>query len=295
MPALSSMFFLQSPVCFSKRSRRQNQTKSDNALQPACDLMEIRWLNFDFGFCLAERSTHLLFQLLLDLLQVGPQIHGHLVFGAQQGSQHGIGWHPHPLQDRLLEILPVQILNLWLQIIYLKKKERKNASPEMCVGGDSEWKGPLVHLLVGLFNFELHVVSLLIHQINLLVKFPTQFLKMRNKWRRRSRHAERMSGWFNSSATETISAPDSRVKTYFHLHFFDGVDSLFSLTFGLPGESSCSLGWTGWDTCPPGTSSSPQLPSAPPPPTWPHQSAAARSGSKTRSVWKLGLVCGKGI
>lgn len=165
----------------------------------------------------------------------------------------------------------------------------------MCVGGDSEWKGPLVHLLVGLFNFELHVVSLLIHQINLLVKFPTQFLKMRNKWRRRSRHAEQMSGWFNSSAAETISAPDSRVKTYLHLHFFDGVDSLFSLTFGLPGESSCSLGWTGWDTCPPGTSSSPQLPSAPPPPTWPHRSAAARSDSKTRSVWKLVLVCGKGI
>lgn len=38
-----------------------------------------------------------------------------------------------------------------------------------------------MYLLAGLVNFELHVVSLLIHQINLLVKFPTQFLKMRNK------------------------------------------------------------------------------------------------------------------
>lgn len=43
------------------------------------------------------------------------------------------------------------------------------------------WYRHGVYLLVALFNFELHVVSLLIHQIDLLVKFPTQFLEMRSK------------------------------------------------------------------------------------------------------------------
>lgn len=101
------------------------------------------------------------------------------MFGAQQSGQHGVGRHPHLLEYWLLEILPVQILNLRLQIIDLKQ-----TATEMHPGKDIElesWYRRVVYLLVGLFNFELRVVSLLVHQINLLVKFPTQFLEMKNK------------------------------------------------------------------------------------------------------------------
>lgn len=34
----------------------------------------------------------------------------------------------------------------------------------------------MAYLFVGLFHFHIHVVSLIIHQIYLLVKFPAQFL-----------------------------------------------------------------------------------------------------------------------
>ncbi len=35
-------------------------------------------------------AAHLLFHLLLDLLQVGPQVHVDRVLGAQQSLQHGV-------------------------------------------------------------------------------------------------------------------------------------------------------------------------------------------------------------
>lgn len=115
MPALSSTFFLQSPVCFSWRSRMHNHTVKNKSL----DLFQPVW-SLASG-CLVKQSTHLLFQLLFDLLQIGPEIHRHFVFGAQQSSQHSVGRHPHPFEDWLLEILPIQILNLRFQVINLKE------------------------------------------------------------------------------------------------------------------------------------------------------------------------------
>lgn len=63
-------------------------------------------------------NSHLLFHFLFDLLQVGSQVHGHFMFGAQQSGQHGIGRHPHFLQSWLLK-LPLQILDHYLQVINL--------------------------------------------------------------------------------------------------------------------------------------------------------------------------------
>lgn len=51
----------------------------------------------------SRRVTHLLCVLLLDRLQVGSQIHGHLVLGAQQSPQHGIGGDTDSTQGRSLE------------------------------------------------------------------------------------------------------------------------------------------------------------------------------------------------
>jgi len=54
--------------------------------------------------------SHLLLDLFLDLFEVGSQVHGHFVFGAQQG-----------LKSRFLEFTD-QVLNLYLQILNLQKR-----------------------------------------------------------------------------------------------------------------------------------------------------------------------------
>ena len=69
--------------------------------------------------------THLLFHLLLDLLQVGPQIYGYLVFGAQQGTKHGISRHVHFLQDWFLE-LALEVLHLHLRVFSLQRLQVTN-------------------------------------------------------------------------------------------------------------------------------------------------------------------------
>ena len=63
-------------------------------------------------------SSHLLFDLLLDLLQVGSQVHGHLVFSSQQRLQHGISRHADFLQGGLLH--SAQLHHLQLQLSDLK-------------------------------------------------------------------------------------------------------------------------------------------------------------------------------
>lgn len=50
--------------------------------------------------------TYLLSVFLLDLLQVGPQVHAHLVLRAQQRLQHGVGRHTHPPKWGPLELAP---------------------------------------------------------------------------------------------------------------------------------------------------------------------------------------------
>ena len=64
--------------------------------------------------------SHLLLDLLLDLLETGPQVHGDLVFGAQQGRQHGVSRHAHLLQGWLLHAH--QVNNLDLQILDLGER-----------------------------------------------------------------------------------------------------------------------------------------------------------------------------
>ena len=67
-------------------------------------------------------AAHLLLHLLLDLLQVGPQVHVDRVLGAQQGLQHGVGGHAHLLQDGLLE-LALQVLHFDLQVFDLEGED----------------------------------------------------------------------------------------------------------------------------------------------------------------------------
>lgn len=60
--------------------------------------------------------------LLLHRLEVSSEVHGALVFGAQQSSHHLICWHPHLPQGGLLE-LTTKVLYLQLQLVDLKVKQ----------------------------------------------------------------------------------------------------------------------------------------------------------------------------
>lgn len=62
---------------------------------------------------------YLLSVLLLDLLQVGSEVHADLVLGAQQGPQHRISRHAHPAQWRPLELAP-QVKELLAQVFQLQ-------------------------------------------------------------------------------------------------------------------------------------------------------------------------------
>lgn len=69
-----------------------------------------------FNFC-----THLLSVLFLDRLEVGPQVHGDFMLGAQQRAQDGVSRHSHPPQVRPLEF-PPQVQHLNVQIFDLHKE-----------------------------------------------------------------------------------------------------------------------------------------------------------------------------
>lgn len=58
--------------------------------------------------------------LLLHRLEVSSEVHGALVFGAQQGSHHLVCRHPHLPQSRLFE-LASQILHFQLQLVDLRQ------------------------------------------------------------------------------------------------------------------------------------------------------------------------------
>ena len=66
-----------------------------------------------------KSGSDLLRILLLHRLEVGTQVHGHLVFRAQQGTQHGISRDADTPQGRALE-LPAQIQHLELQVLDLQ-------------------------------------------------------------------------------------------------------------------------------------------------------------------------------
>ena len=102
-------------------------------------------------------SSHLLLDLLLDLLQVGSQVHGHLVFSSQQSLQHGVSRHTYFLQGGLLHA--AQLRNPQLQLSDLKtqtdaqRHETKYLltaaeTGKMFSGGD--FKGPVHHFNTGL-------------------------------------------------------------------------------------------------------------------------------------------------
>lgn len=74
----------------------------------------------------SRRVTHLLRVLLLDRLQVGSEVHGHLVLGAQQSPQHGIGGDADSPQGRALE-LSSEIKHLDFQILNLQGEERRRS------------------------------------------------------------------------------------------------------------------------------------------------------------------------
>lgn len=62
--------------------------------------------------------THLFCVLLLNRLEVGTKIHGHFVFGTEQGAQDGVCRHPHPPECGPLK-LPPQVQHLDIQIFDL--------------------------------------------------------------------------------------------------------------------------------------------------------------------------------
>lgn len=64
-------------------------------------------------------NGYLLCVLLLDLLQVGSEVHVDLVLGAQEGPQHRIGGHAHPAQGWPLEFAP-QVKELLAQVFQLQ-------------------------------------------------------------------------------------------------------------------------------------------------------------------------------
>ena len=70
-------------------------------------------------------QPHLLLDLLLDLLQVGSQVHGHLVFSSQQSLQHGVSRHTYFLQGGLLHA--GQLHHLQLQILNLQAETHDDA------------------------------------------------------------------------------------------------------------------------------------------------------------------------
>lgn len=68
------------------------------------------------------REQHLLLLdvLLLDGLEIGTQVHGAFVLGAQKGTHHLVGRYTHFAERRLLE-LPTQVLDLKLQLVDLSQ------------------------------------------------------------------------------------------------------------------------------------------------------------------------------
>lgn len=73
--------------------------------------------------CLTHVSrlfTHLLSILFFDRLEVGPQVHGDFVLGAQQRAKDGIGRHTDPPQIGPLKF-PPQVQHLDVQIFNLHK------------------------------------------------------------------------------------------------------------------------------------------------------------------------------
>ncbi len=80
---------------------------NESEIFSSCNLAFLDLIILNLVIC----CTHLLFDLLLDLFQVGSQVHGNLVLGSQQSLKHSVSRHAHFLQRRLLE-LALQVDNL---------------------------------------------------------------------------------------------------------------------------------------------------------------------------------------
>ena len=98
-------------------------------------------------------ETHLLLHLLLDLLQVGPQVHVDRMFGAQQSLQHGVGRHTHSLQSGFLHAgqvdhFDLQVLDLMEAIFIFRLKPTLRPSSTHCWHKYSlehqTWSNPLL-------------------------------------------------------------------------------------------------------------------------------------------------------
>lgn len=64
-------------------------------------------------------DTYIGMVTLTSRLEVGSQVHGHLVLGAQQRTQHGVGGNTHATQRRALE-LPTEVQYLQFQVLNLQ-------------------------------------------------------------------------------------------------------------------------------------------------------------------------------
>lgn len=67
--------------------------------------------------------THLLCVFLFDRLEVGPQVHGDFVLGAQQRAEDGVSRHTDPPQTGPFKFTP-QVQHLDVQIFNLHKNEQ---------------------------------------------------------------------------------------------------------------------------------------------------------------------------
>lgn len=131
----------------------------------------------------AAAGTHLLRVLLLDLLQVGPQVHAHLVLGAQQRLEHGVRGHAHASQWGPLELAP-QVEELLVHVFQLQgagSGRSCTAEPQPRPGGPPApyprpRPPPTSHLLGALLHPDLHVVFLLLRCVNLGMQLFAELL-----------------------------------------------------------------------------------------------------------------------
>lgn len=69
-------------------------------------------------------QTHLLSVFFLDRLEVGPEVHGDFVLGAQQRAEDGVSGHTNASEIRPLEF-PPEVQHLYVQVFNLDRGERE--------------------------------------------------------------------------------------------------------------------------------------------------------------------------
>lgn len=68
-------------------------------------------------------QPHLLSVIFLDLFEIGPQVHGDLVLGAQEGLHHGVSRQSDTTKSWTLKLTP-QVKDLLIQVLDLRWRQK---------------------------------------------------------------------------------------------------------------------------------------------------------------------------